>query len=174
VSYATIDDVFGRFPAIATNVGTGQFEVTSDDVSSVFIAQAEGIVNAYLAQRYLVPLGTASLSPLITMITADIAICDMLVDKLPQVPEFAQNRCSKAMELLEKIQSGKLDLHLATETTTPTDLEIWSNTMNFHPIFNPVLKPTQETVDTDRVEDALGDRDDDAGLLGSRFWGQPL
>lgn len=165
MAYADIDDVFNRFPAIASNVGTGQYDVASAEVNSTFVAQAEALIDAYLGQRYVVPLSTTSLSPLITRIAADIAICDMLVDKLPNVPEFATQRCAKAMELLKMLADGKLDLPGATDaTTTGGDYEIWSTTMNYHPVFSPVLDPLEQTADVDRVDDDLADRDDDAGL----------
>ncbi len=172
MAYATINDIFGRFPAIATNVGTGQYDVTSVQVSSVFIAQAEGVVNAYLRQRYIVPLDANSIDPLITRITADLAICDMLVDKLPKVPEFAAGRCEHAMDLLKMIQSGKLDLGGATDaSTTGGDLEAWSTTQDYHPVFSPVIDPVDQRVDTDRIENDVSDRKGDGGFLGSRFIG---
>lgn len=165
MAYATIDSVFNRFPAIASNVGTGEYEVASVEVASTFIAQAEGLIDAYLSERYIVPLSSTSLSPLITRIAADLAICDMLVDKLPTVPEFAVRRCVDAKELLKKLAKGELDLPLATlANTTGGEFEIWSTTMEYHPVFSPILDPLEQTPDVDRVDDDLTDRDDDAGL----------
>ena len=166
MAYASIDDVFARFPAIATNVGTGQYDVTSNQVSSTFIRMVEGLIDAKLSQRYVVPLSTTSLSPLITMITADLAIFDMLVDKLPTVPEFAQGRYDRAMDLLKMICEGKLDLPGATEaSTTGGDLEIWSTTMDYHPVFSPVLGELEQAADSDRVDADRTDRDGEISNL---------
>jgi phage gp36-like protein len=56
VPYATIDDVFGRYKPINTMVGIGSYDVTSVQVSSIFVADAESFVDAYLGARYEVPL----------------------------------------------------------------------------------------------------------------------
>lgn len=171
MSYATIDDVFGRYRPIETNVGTGDYDVPSVDVSSIFIRQAEGLVDAYLSQRYVVPLDTTSLSPLITRITADIAIYDMIVDKLPEVPDFASARYTNAIDLLKMFQAGTLSLPGATEATTDGgNYEAWSTTQDYHPVFSPVLRPEDQRVDHDRVDDDKDARvDDGGGTLGARF-----
>ena len=51
MAYATIDDVFSRYAPINTMVGTGANDVTSVEVSSIFIADAESFMNAYLGRQ---------------------------------------------------------------------------------------------------------------------------
>jgi len=164
VSYATIDDVFARYRPLSTTVGTGSFEVTSVDVSSVYIAQAEGLVNGYLAGRYKLPLPS---DPLIRRMTADLAIFDIMVERLPEVPDFMQERYNRTIELLQMIRNGKIDVASATEIGSGGDFEAWSTTTDFHPVFSPVLNELDQAADHDRVEQHQDDREDDPGHSGN-------
>ena len=159
--YATAPDVFNRFPAIRTMVGTGQSDVHTHDVSTVYCADAESIVDAYLASRYVVPLAT---SPLITKITCDIAIYDLGVDRMPRIPEWMQKRYDNAILLLEKLRDGDMLLNPASYTTVTTgDNEAWSSTGSYHPVFSPVLKDVEQSEDRDYVDYERDARSSDVG-----------
>jgi len=86
-------------------VGTGTNDVTSLEVSSIFIYDAESFVNAHLAKRYQTPVAS---EPIITMITADLAISNMMFEKLGELPNFIQPRYDRAMMMLEKLAAGDL------------------------------------------------------------------
>lgn len=156
MSYATIDELFARY-ALGSVVGSGYQLVTSVNVSSVHIFGAEGIVDSFLARRYKVPVPA---NPLITQITADLAIFNILVEHLPQVPDFMQPRYDRAMKLLMMIASGTIVVASATVISEgTTDQEAWSSTMNHHPVFSPVLSVEDQAPDSDRVaedKDARG------------------
>ena len=62
MAYATIDDIFARYAPIHTMVGTGTQDVTSLEVSSIFIADAESFMNTFLAKRYQTPVATEPVS----------------------------------------------------------------------------------------------------------------
>lgn len=159
MSYSTIDGVFSRYKPITTLVGADTVQVTSDDVSSIFIMDAESFIDAYISRRYAVPLNPVP--SLITQIASDLAIFNMMVEKLPQVPDFFQPRYDRAIQTLEMLRDGKMDLSSQTIVTTG-DQEAWSSTQAYHPVFNPVLDPIDQAVDSDQVDAAQDARSDDA------------
>ena len=160
MSYATIDDVFKRYKPIRTLVGSEDTQVTSIEVSSIFISDAESLIDAILAKRYTVPL--AVYPAYITQMAADIAIFNILTDHLPGKPDFFQPRYDRAMNMLMMINSGDLVVASATIVTSG-DQEAWSTTQDYHPAFSPVIEPEDQTVDKDRVDADLDQRTDDIG-----------
>lgn len=161
MAYAGFDDVFKRFPAIKTMVGTGVSDVATLDVASVYVADAEGIVDAYLASRYVIPLAA---SPLITKITCDIAIYDLGVDRMPRIPEWMQKRYDSALLLLEKLRDGDMLLNPQSYTTVTTgDNEAWSSTGSYHPVFSPVLRDIEQAESRDYVDAERDARSTDVG-----------
>lgn len=159
MSYATINDVFARYQPIKTMVGSEDIQVTSDVVSSVFIADAESIVNAYLSRRYVVPI--IPVEPIITQIASDLSIFNMLVEKLPGTPDFFQPRHDRAINNLEMLRDGKMNLSSSTIISSG-DQDAWSSTENYHPVFSPVLSQIDQRVDKDQVD---SDKDDRIGDL---------
>ena len=164
MAYATITDVFARYKPIGSMVGAGSLDVTSEDVSSVFIADAEGFMNAFLAARYVVPVTT---EPLVTQIAADLAISNMMFEKLGAVPDFMQARYDRANDYLERLAKGEL-LLIGSGTTqiTSGDNEAWSSVGSYHPVFSPVLDPLDQAVDRDYQVDERTARAGD-GPLGT-------
>lgn len=157
MSYAAFTDVTIRYRPIETMIGSGQFDVASVDVSSVFIAQAESMVDAYIGRRYVVPLSYCP--PLITQITADLAVHSMLAEKLPQVPEFIDKRYERCMDILKKLAEGEMTLGNSVSVVGSTgDNFAWANGMDYHPIFDPALDAMDQTADADRVAAAKSDR----------------
>lgn len=160
--YATINDVMRRYRPIFTLVGSDtETQVTSDDVSSVFIADAQGYMDAFLRRRYVCPVPA---EPLITQIASDLAIFNMLVEKLPEIPDYMQARKDRADEALMSLAKGEMQLDPNSATVVATgDNEAWSSTMNDHAIVSPVLGELNQTPDLDRVQSELDER---AGELG--------
>lgn len=164
MAYATITDVFARYKPIGSMVGAGSLDVSSDDVSSIFISDAEGFMNAFLAARYEVPVTT---EPLITQIAADIAISNMMFEKLGAIPDFMQSRYERANTYLEKLSNGEMLLVASgTNQVTSGDSEAWSSTGSYHPVFSPVLDPLDQAADRDYINDERDDRSGD-GPLGT-------
>lgn len=164
MSYSTIDGVFSRYKPIRTLVGSANTQVTSVDVSTIFIADAESFVDAYLSRRYVVPINPVP--SLITQIASDLAIFNMMVEKLPEVPDFFQPRYERAIKTLEMLRDGKMDLSSQTLVTTG-DQEAWSSTQAYHPIFDPTLDPIDQAVDKDQIDAAKDERSGDAGYDSS-------
>ena len=159
MSYATLSDVLTRYRPVITLVGSEpNNQVSSADVGSVFIAGAEGIINAYLGQKYIIPLQP---SPLITAIASDLSIYSMMVELLPEVPDAMQNRYDRNIKLLEQLRDGEMVVVSATLVTTG-DSEAWSNTQDFHQVFSPVLDPLDQSADKDRIVKDVDTRRDDA------------
>jgi phage gp36-like protein len=157
MSYATIDNVINRYKPIQTMIGVGSYQVTSAEVASSFIADAESFIDAYLAARYVVPVPA---TPLVTQLASDLAVFNMAVEKLPEVPDFMQARYDRCLKTLEMLRDGKMFLSSATVTTSG-DQEAWSTTQDYHPVFSPVLDPIDQAADIDRVEADQDARSDD-------------
>jgi phage gp36-like protein len=130
-------------------VGTLANEVSSVNVSSIYIADAESYINAYLGARYTIPLTP---EPIITQLTSDLAIFAMCVDRLPRVPEFMQGRYDRAMSVLDKLRDGTMVLNPASNSLVASgDNFAFSTTQSYHPVFSPVLHELDQQVDTDQV-----------------------
>lgn len=157
--YATFDDVIKRYKPITTIIGSENMQVSTADVSSIFLNDAESFIDAHIGHRYSVPLSVVP--SFITQIAADLAIFNILVDHLPDKPDFFQPRYDRALEMLISVSSGAMLVNSATAATTG-DNDAWSTSMNHHPVFSPVLSPEQQSVDDDRVEEDLATRIDDA------------
>lgn len=161
MAYATIDDVFSRYPPIHTMVGSGNRDVTSVEISSVYIADAESFMDTHLAKRYTVPVYA---EPVITMIACDLAISNMTLEKLGDIPGFMQPRYDRALSMLEKLASGDLILTSnSTSIVTSGDNFAFSTTQSYHPIFSPVLDELNQAADQDYID---AEKDARAGDLG--------
>lgn len=149
MAYATIDDVFARFP-VNTLVGTGDAEISSIEVSSIYIADAEGIIDMHLAHKYVVPVNK---TPAITHLTADLAIFNMLAERTGRVPQVVQARYDRVISMLDGLRDGTLLLNPASHTLTESgDSYAWSSTGSYHPVFSPVLDALDQAVDADYVD----------------------
>lgn len=141
--YADFDDVITRYNPLKTMIGSGTQEVSTQDISSVFIRDAEGYVNAFLAARYAIPLGD---EPLITQITCDLAICKIIRDRAPRLPEFMENRCVAANSMLMALRDGMMVL-VGSGTlgvTSGGDQYAWSNVDPDQEAFaGPIFKPIE-------------------------------
>lgn len=148
--YASFSDVLVRYPPMNTMIGSDSNEVSTVDVSSIYVAGAEGIVDAYIGAKYQTPV--AMPQALVTQVTADIAIYKMCEDKLPRIPDFAEKRYQHAIEILQAINSGQMVL--VGSGVLPViggNNDAWSNTGSFHNIFSPVLDILEQTPDRDQV-----------------------
>lgn len=162
MAYATIVDVFARYAPIGTMVSSSDSDVTSVEVSSIFILDAESLVNAHLAKRYVIPVTT---EPIVTMITADLAISAMMQEKLGELPGFIQPRYDRSLDMLAKLAAGDLILTGSGTTLVESgDQFAWSSTGSFHSIFSPVLDPLDQAVDQEYINADKADRAGDVGV----------
>lgn len=159
MSYASIDDVFSRYKPIRTLVGVGSFEVSSDDVSSIFVADAESFVDAYLARRYETPI--TPVPSMITQVATDLAIFNMMTEKQIQVPDAMQARYDRSIKTLEMLRDGEMTLPSSASLITTGDQEAWSANQDFHSTFSPVLDELEQRVDDDWVQFDIDERVDD-------------
>lgn len=158
MAYATITDVFTRYKPIGSMVGVGSLDVSSNDVSSVFIADAESFMNAFLAARYITPVTT---EPMITMIASDFAVANMMFEKLPAVPDFIQARYDRSLKYLESLRDGTMLLTTSNVLVASGDSEAWSATGSYHPVFSPVLDDIDQAVDQTYVDAENDERSTD-------------
>jgi phage gp36-like protein len=159
MSYATINDVFSRYKPIRTMVGAGSFEVISADVSSIFINDAESFVDAFLGVRYTTPI--TPVPALVTQITSDLAIFNMLTEKQVQIPDAMQARYDRSMDMLKMLRDGDMVLPSSVSVLTGGDQEVWSSNEDFHSIFHPVLDEVEQAADIDWINEAIDERTDD-------------
>jgi phage gp36-like protein len=140
MSYSTIDDVFKRYPVIDQVVGSASEQVASADVTSIYIADADSIINGYLSRRYVLPLTT---EPLLTMVSADIAIYRLIEDKLPRFPQAVERRYLNAMSMIAQMQTGAINLNSSQIVTSGGDQDAWSSASSFAgTIFTPAEQIT--------------------------------
>lgn len=138
MSYAVCDDVLRRYNPIKTMLGVATTDINTVDISSVYIADAESIVNAYLGLRYLMPLNS---EPILTSLTSDLAIYKILEDRAPRIPDFIQKRYTDATSILAMLRDGKMVLTVSSQTVNSGgDQEVWSNVLDNPngPVFTPV------------------------------------
>lgn len=136
--YASFQDVFLRYPPIESVVGSGDMLVNTTDVASVYIADAEGYVNAYLRARYVTPLAR---EPVVTQVTVDIAVYRLIEDHAPRVPDMAEKRMIAANSMLYMLREGVMLLDPASQVlvTTGGDQEVWStNLEQAGPVFTAI------------------------------------
>lgn len=157
--YATFDDVMKRYPPAKTMVGSGTNDVSTEDISSIYVFGAQGIVDAYIGSKYTTPVSMPE--PLITQVTADISLYKLCEDKMPRIPEFAERRYTHAIEILVMIRDGKMVLSNSQVLSTQGDNEAWSSTGSFHPTFSPVLGELDQKADRDFVTSESDERSTD-------------
>jgi phage gp36-like protein len=156
MAYAGIADILTRYRPLETMVGSGEYDVSSNDVSSVFLSDAEAFIDARLSVRYVVPLVSAN--PLITRIACDLATHQMLAEKMPSVPEFMETRFQRANEMLDQLVRGDLRLNSETLVGSSGDSFAWSSTLGRHPIFAPVIDAIHQAPDRGRVNEEFDAR----------------
>lgn len=164
--YATLDDVIIQYKPIQTMIGASSSDVSSVEVASVYIARAESYVDAWLARRYVTPLNVTP--PLITQITADLSIFNMLAEKLAVIPEFMDKRKARCDDMLKMLAEGVLILPSSVSVVASQgDNFAWSPNMDYHPIFSPVINELDQTPDMDRVNADLDERSNELTLVES-------
>lgn len=157
--YATLTDVLARYRPITTMIGSESNDVSSTEITSQYIADAESFVDAFIGARYAVPL--AFVPPLITQITSDLSIFNLAAEKLPRTPDFMQGRYDRCIKILEALRDGEMTLGASVTLIASGDNEAWSPTQGFHPIFSPILKDIDQRADVDYIEAEVDTREDD-------------
>jgi phage gp36-like protein len=145
--YATIDDVFKRYPLISNLVGSGSNLVASADVASVYISDGASVVDAFLRAKYITPL---VVEPMVTWITSDIAIYRMFEDKLPRFPDAVEKRYTNAMSMLMLLQLGKLTLTSSQIVGDGGDQDAWSNAQSYS---GPIFRAAEEVTNCGSLDD---------------------
>lgn len=136
--YANVDDVLTRYKPLSTMLGVNTLDITTVDISSVFIKDAQAYMDAFLSVRYVTPV---SVEPLITQLCADIAIYKILEDKAPRIPDFMEKRFSNAQSMLLMLGAAAVNLTGSNVVVSSTgNQEVWSNVLENQgsPIFQPV------------------------------------
>lgn len=135
MAYATCDDVVRRYSPLLGLLGTSSLQVTTVDIASIYIADAESIVNLYLGSKYVIPLTP---EPALTDLTSDIAIYRVLADKAPRIPDFMNARYTNATSMLAMIRDGAMFLSSSSQQVSSGGDEFaWSQDIEFGrgPIF---------------------------------------
>lgn len=145
--YATIDDVFKRYPLVSNVVGSDANLVASADVTSIYIADAGSIIDAYLGRRYTLPLNP---EPILTWITSDIAIYRIFEDKLPRFPDAIEKRYTNAMSMLYMLQEGDMVLNASSVIVDGGDQFVWSNVEDNSGV---IFRPAEELTNCQSIHD---------------------
>lgn len=156
--YCDFNDVMVRYPPLRTMVGTGDYQVTTNEVTSMYLPDGASLIDAMLATRYVVPITPSP--QLLTMVNADLAIYRLLAEKLPSVPDFAQKRYDYSCDILKKLAEGKLQIQSAVVVLSG-DQFAWSPGEGYHPVFSPVLDDVCQRADLDFIIAEKDERRDD-------------
>lgn len=160
MAYATINDVFTLYPRISTLVGTGTNDVTSTEVASSYIAQAEAFIDSYVSLRWQTPF--SPVPTLITHVAANIAICNMVFERTAKPPQIITDRWERQMDILKSLRDGNMTLvGSGAVAVSSGDQEVWSTTKDYHPVFSSVLDPLDQRADSDLVDSDNDDRSGD-------------
>src|SRR5262245_50425906 len=150
MSYAAFDDVIKTWKPVQTIIGSADSDVTTLDVSSVHIWASEGIVDAYLANKYVTPV--APVPSIITAITCDLTLHRIFAEKSAQVPEWMDKRYDRAIKLLECLRDGEMVLPGVSGVGSLGENFAWSTTQDYHPVFSPVLDDIDQAPDQQRID----------------------
>lgn len=162
MAYATIGNILTRFKPIGSMIGTGSSDVTSDEISSSYIPDAQSFIDAYLANRYSVPV--APVTPLLTQLCSDLTIFNLLAEKSGNIPEWMDKRYERCIKTLELLRDGEMVLNSATVIGSAGDNFAWSTSQGYHSIFSPVVPDLDQVADLDRVNADLDERANDTGV----------
>lgn len=106
--------------------------VADDDVVDQAIADADAMIDAYLRSRYVVPFATVP--SIIESISAVIAINNLFSRRRETVSPEHQMRYEKAVELLDNIFRGMIDIGDSPDVTEKTLLR--SSDLNEGKVFS--------------------------------------
>jgi hypothetical protein len=155
------------FKDLRTIIGAGSSQVTSVEISSVFIPRQESFIDGYLGVKYSVPL--ASPPPyLITQLASDLTVFQILAEKSGNIPEWMDKRYDRCIKILENLRDGKMVLSSSVTTVgSQGDNFAWSPGMGHHGVFSPVLDGLDQQPDLDRIREDYDERAGERGDVSS-------
>ena len=125
-----------------------------------FIDMAEGRVDAYLARRYTLPLSVVP--KMIETISTHISIYEFLSKRVfagqIAAESFWVQGYKEAIDDLEKISKGEMELVSSAGTVTTDASQVWSSQENYLPTFTED-NPLYSDIDPDKVDDIRSDRE---------------
>lgn len=136
--YSTCDQVLTAYNPLRTMLGTSTTDITTSDVTSFYIPNADSYMDAFLAKKYVLPI---SGTPLLTMLSCDISIYKILQDRAPRIPDFIVDRWVAANSILGMLRDGDMILTGSNiVVTSGGDQFAWSNVQSYPngPVFKPV------------------------------------
>jgi phage gp36-like protein len=159
-AYTTVSRVYLADPQVGS-----VSDITSATIATVFIADAEAMIDSYLAKYYTTPVSVAGVTfPVLTAIATDITLYRILSHRV-----FTQERLKnspwpdkfkEAIKWLEGIADGSITLVASDGSIAPdlqTNVEMWSNTRTYIPTMSE-LPEEQSNVDTIKIDDLESDR----------------
>lgn len=147
--YTDLATVLAAFPPALSAIGVGSYSVTTTQINSVYIYFADAQVDAYISNRYVVPVTPGS--PILQKLSTDLVVYELFRDRGLRVPDFMNDRYQNAIAMLEMIAKGKMKIPGATEVETGDNFAM-STAQGYHSIFSPVLEDIDQRVDPDLVE----------------------
>ena len=110
------------------------------------IAQSDSIVDLKLAKRFNVPFPTTppAIKSISTIFSAWWSLRSVYSGEIPSALQFVQDDYEKAMQMLEDLRTGIVDLPAGTGTATSgqiidekgSDAVYWSPREDYYPIFD--------------------------------------
>lgn len=154
--YATITEVVNTLPQVGS-IST----ITSLQIFTATV-RADSVINAMLSRRYTVPITPSP--PLLTTICCDLTLYRLMrrfFSGEQQNDSEWPDRYKEAMELLEKLADGEIQLVDSGGTivvpSAGSDIA-WSNTQGYTPTFGED-GDLMSIIDEDKLDDLEGRRD---------------
>jgi phage gp36-like protein len=160
-AYTTVARVLQADPQIGS-----VSDITSEQIATIFIADAEAMIDSYLAKYYTTPISVASVTfPVLTAIATDITIYRILSHRVFTQERLKNSvwpdRFKEGITWLEGIAEGSVTL-VGDDGTVPPDIqtnvEMWSNTRGYIPTMSE-LDEEYSNVDTVKIDDLQDERD---------------
>ncbi len=133
-------------------------DVSSVDISDIWLAEAKGWVTECLAERFIMPTSTSNLTA--SRLTYQKAWHLLRLRTLQ--PDDSDEMGASLDAEIEALMDGKkamvhsgsdgVFLEYALEQQTDPEDEIWSNTMGYNPTFDED-EAARQIVDTDKIND---------------------
>jgi phage gp36-like protein len=111
VPYCSVTDLqraitLATLVQLTDDANTGVVDMDNAEWS---INAAAGVIDSYISQVAALPLTGTPAAPL-TAINVDLAVCRLFGRVQTELPEDWKDRCGRAIELLEKIADGRVNL----------------------------------------------------------------
>ena len=152
--YITNSELAIRYPLVNRWVGVGSASI----VNSHLIYYAEAEINALLSPYYSVPFSAANVPAVVQDLTLELCKVRIVAD---QDADLAEKLRQSVIDRVEQLGKGGSLIGIDGSTIVPSapGAEIWSSTMNYHPVHSMLDAESEYTrVSSEQLYDLENER----------------